>query len=203
MGNPSCVFARQALSCNLIPTLSSSVLIRPRDGCTIDNSSAAGSRVRISYRISYQDVYIWTGIYGCLLCAISRCAVPYGGNPSCVCARQAFFCNLIPTLSSSVLVRPRDGCTIDNSSAAEPENVTCFRCLGRCSTPRTISCAGAMVRGGSWLAWSRVRERRDVFLLWRGLNLFFFMSLGPIVRKGGGRGGGGRPRETDHMVSAS
>ena len=63
-------------------------------------------------------------------------------------ATEAPPCHLLPTLSSSVLVRPREGCTIDISSAAEPEKASCCWCPEPCLMLRMFWCAEAKVLGG-------------------------------------------------------
>ena len=69
--------------------------------------------------------------HGCKVCSsycimMCRTLCKRTGQPNLhLCATEAPACSSLPTLGSSVLVRPLERCTIDSSSAAEPEKASC------------------------------------------------------------------------------
>ena len=120
-------------------------------------------------------------LYYIMMCRTLLC-----GQPKLrLFATEAPPCNLLPTLSSSVLVRPREGCTIDYSSVAEPEKASCYWCPEPCSMLRMVPWASA--REWSVRSHDLVFESGGAFFFGDVRRTFFFNVLGTQYG-GGGRG---------------
>ena len=75
-----------------------------------------------------------------LYCTVLYNYVPYLMWAShAACATEVPPCSP-PSVPATVPARSREGCTVDNRSAAQPENASCSWCPEPCSMPRIFSC---------------------------------------------------------------
>ena len=134
-------------------------------------------------------------LYYIMMCPTLLCGQP--SQSSCATEAPLPATCSPPSVRASVLARPREGCTIDNSSAALSPEGELLLVSGTMSALLMVPCAGARVWEGS-VALSRVSERRSVFSCDVLLTLFFLQCLGPTVRRGG-HGPKASPRNGPHF----